>query len=322
MPDLTINGEPCSGLRLVVTGATGLLGWALVREALGRYQLWGLARHPEAAPLPCQTQAVDLVDEASVARILETIVPDVVIHLAALTSVDLCETDPATAATVNVEGTRNLLRALGRHTCRFILISTDSVFDGTRGDYAEDDPAVPLNVYGRTKLEAEEAVLVARSDALVVRTVFYGWNILPKESLAEWLLNRLRAGREVPGFLDVRFSPLLTNHLARLLLDLVPTSATGLLHVASSEGCSKYEFARRLATTFGFSPSRVVPTTSETIRLVAPRPKNITLAVERARAILGRPLPGVTEGLCEFLALESTMRGSGLAASADRGSTL
>ena len=84
MPGLTMNGEPCSGSRLVVTGATGLLGWALVHEALGRYQIWGLARHPEAAPLPCRTQAVDLVDETSVAKILEAIAPDVVICFARL----------------------------------------------------------------------------------------------------------------------------------------------------------------------------------------------------------------------------------------------
>ena len=301
--------ESCAGGRLAVVGATGLLGWALVHEALARYQVWGLARHPELVAGSCQTEAVDVLDGGSLDRLLERIAPDVVIHCAALTSVDLCEREPGMAEAINVQGTRNVLRAIGGHSCKFVLISTDAVFDGVRGEYTETDTPAPVNVYGRTKLEAEEVTLAARPDALVVRTAFYGWNILPKESLGEWMVNRLRAGREVPGFRDVRFSPLVAHQLARLLLDLASTPAAGCLHLGSSEGCSKYEFARRLAITFGCPPQLVVPVMSEAAGLVAPRPKDVTLSVSRAAGLLSRPLPGISEGLSEFLQSEPALRG-------------
>jgi dTDP-4-dehydrorhamnose reductase len=211
-----------------------------------------------------------------------------------------CEADPSAAFAVNVEGTRHLLRALEGRACHFIFVSTDSVFDGTRGDYEESDPALPLHVYGRTKLEAEHLVLSLREDGLVVRTVFYGWNVLPKASLAEWILGNLRAGKAVPGFRDRRFSPILTDHLAALLLDLAPARVAGLLHVAGSESCSKYEFARRLARAFDFPDHLVLPTDADAVPQRPPRPRDTTLSVARAAAILRRQLPDVEEGLSRF----------------------
>ena len=214
--------------------------------------------------------------------------PNVVIHAAALSSVDTCETNPQLARRVNVEATQNLLRVLQGHKCRFVFISTDSVFDGTRGSYAEDDVAAPVNVYGRTKLEAEEATLVSRSDSLVIRTAFYGRNLLPRESLSEWILNRLRLGHSVRGFLDAHFSPLLSTHLARLLLLAASRSVTGVLHLASSQGCSKYQFARELAAAAGFDPDRVLQANLESAALVAPRPRDVTLKVTRATQVSRR----------------------------------
>lgn len=305
MARITVADKP----RLLVTGATGLLGWALVQEALGRYRTWGLARHVGTVSLPCQTQSVDLVDGPATAKAIGDIKPQVVIHAAALASVDQCERNPDMATLVNVEATQNLLQALHGQPCRFVLISTDSVFDGDRGNYAEHDPTVPLHAYARTKLQAEEAVRRARPDALIVRTVFYGWNLVARESLAEWIVNRLRDGREVPGFVDARFSPLLTTHLAQVLFELIRADISGILHVAGSESCSKFEFARHLAVLLGYPPARVVPTTIRDVYLSAPRPLNTSLSVNRATAILGRPLPGLLEGLRDFVALESAMKG-------------
>jgi len=227
--------------------------------------------------------------------------------------VDQCESDPSMATAVNVGGTKCLLKALHGHACRFVFVSTDSVFDGTRGDYTEDDSPTPLHVYGRTKLAAEHAVLADRRDALVTRTAFYGWNVLPKESLGEWILSRLRGGESVSGFTDLLFSPLLADQLARLIYGLVGTGAAGVLHVASADGCSKFEFASRLAATFGFPPGRVMPSTCEMGRLAAPRPRNVTLNSGRAAALLGRSLPSIEEGLREFLKLEPVVKRTSLA---------
>lgn len=304
--------------RLLVTGVTGLLGSALMREALSSYDVWGWARRPHATPLSCRFEAVDLLDEAAARRAAEAARPDVVIHAAALTSVDECESDPSAATAANVGGTRHLLEALRGHACRFVFISTDSVFDGAKGGYTEEDTPAPLHVYGRTKLAAERSVLAERPDALVIRTAFYGWNALRKASLAEWILGRLRAGDIVPGFTDLRFSPLLADHLAGLLLTLAGSNPSGVLHLASADGCSKFDFAVRLAAIFGFPPERVVPALGGASGLAAARPRDVTLNAGRAAAILGWPLPSVEEGLQEFLRLEPIVRPGALAA-ASRG---
>lgn len=288
--------------KLLLTGATGLLGYALLRETHGRYAVTGLARHPESITTPCPMEAADLQDADKLQSIVQKIAPDIVIHAAAMTSVDQCEKNPELAHAVNVGGTQNLLKALQGRRARFIFISTDSVFDGTRGNYSEEDSASPLHVYGRTKLQAEETVLRARSDALVIRTAFYGWNVLPQTSLAEWILTDLKMGRKFRGFTDVFFSPLLSDHLAQAILQLAAASEKGILHVAGRESCSKYQFARQLAVTFGFDSDCILPVTSTLVQLQVRRPKNVSLCIERAGAVLGRPLPNVLEGLTALAA--------------------
>ncbi len=295
--------------KLLITGVTGLLGNTLAANAMERYEIHGVARHPEKTQLACATHAIDLLDERRVAALMEQLNPQVVVHAAAMTSVDQCEKNPEMAHAVNVMATHHLLKALRDRPCRLIFISTDSVFDGIRGNYSEEDTPAPLHVYGRTKLEAEKAVLQARSDALVIRTAFYGWNVLPQSSLAEWMLSDLRMGKKFFGFTDVFFSPLLSDHLAQAIIRLAAAPTNGILHVAGRESCSKYQFARQLAVTFGFDPSAIVPVTSETVQRVR-RPKNVSLCVERAGAILGRPLPNLMEGLTAFAAEGAVPRGT------------
>ncbi len=295
-----MNSRP---LKLLITGATGLLGHALVQEACKRYAVTGLARHPGSTLNPCPMEAADLQDADKLRSIVRKIAPDIVIHAAAMVSVDQCQKDPDTAYAVNVEGTRNLLRSLEGSSCRFLFISTDSVFDGRTGDYREEDAVNPIHIYGKSKLEAEKLTLQNRPDALVVRTSFYGSLSAPgrrSQNLAESILSRLKEGREVFGFTDLLFCPIPTTLLAAILLELVKKPASGILHVAGSQGCSKYEFARQLAAAFGFPVHLVVPATSDAAGLTTPRPRNATLNTEKAARLLGRPLPNLQEGLQAF----------------------
>lgn len=287
--------------RVLITGVTGLLGNSLAREVRHYGQVYGLARHIRLGQLPGTMFTTDLLDPTSLKNIINEISPDLVIHTAALSSVDTCESDPVLAERANVDATRNLLKILPKHGCRFVLISTDAVFDGKFGNYAEDAVPAPINVYGQTKLRAEQETLSSRPDSLVIRTAFYGRNLLPKESLSEWILNRLRSGRRVPGFMDVRFSPLFTVHLARLIVVAASKTVTGVLHLASSESCSKYQFAQSLALAAGFDEERVYPVTLESAGLRAPRPRDLSLQSVYAAKVLGEPLPSVSDGVAAFV---------------------
>jgi dTDP-4-dehydrorhamnose reductase len=275
---------------ILITGAGGLLGANLMAD----YAELGL-------PVSGIDRSVcDLTDAARTTRVVREIEPSCIIHAAALTQVDWCESHPEETWRANVEASRTLAQIAQRIGASMVYISTDSVFDGARGYYGEADEPRPLNVYARSKLAGELAVLAEAPDALIVRTVIYGWNLRPKHSFAEWILSHLKAGSEVPGFDDAIFSPILVNDLGRLLLALLERRAAGVCHVAAAEAWTKFEFARAVAKTFGFDPAQVRWASLRSAAMIAPRPLNTSLDTSYASRLLGMALPGVWPGLARF----------------------
>jgi dTDP-4-dehydrorhamnose reductase len=290
---------------ILVTGASGLLGVALVTQACdaGR-EVAGIC-HQHVLQIPgAPMHCLDLRDGEAAGRLLERLRPRSVIHCAAATNVDWCEKFPAEAEVLNVAASRALAEAAARVNAKFLYISTDSVFDGSRGEYREDDSALPVNAYARSKLRAEQEVKRAHPDATVARVTIYGWNAQPKCSLAEWILAGLRNGKPVPGFTDVHFSPILANDLAEVLLAMLDCNMSGIYHVVGAERCSKYEFARSLAAEFGLDQNLVKPTLLREARMPAPRPLDISLDTAKISQALGRKMPNVTAGLRKFRTLE------------------
>jgi len=295
------TGTRAAHARMLVTGASGLLGPAVMEAALARgHRVCGVCHlHPVRIPGVEMTIA-DLARFDNVRRVFDWAAPDCVVHCAAAAGVDWCEDHPDQARQINADMAGLVADAAAAGRARFVQISTDSVFCGDRGGYAETDPPAPVNVYAQTKLNGERAVLERLPSALVVRTSIYGWNIRSKKSLAEWILAALERQEEVPGFTDVRFSPILVGDLADLILDAVGKRLTGLYHITGGEACSKYEFARTLAEVFGFDVSRVQPRRIEDAPLRAPRPKDISLDTRKAARDLGRSMPGVRDGVLRF----------------------
>ena len=289
---------------ILVTGASGLLGASLVSlaQARGREVVGLYHRHPIYME-GVEMRAVDLADQTETQRIFHELRPAAVVHCAAATDVDWCEEHPDEAYRVNVMIPAMIAGIAARRNARMLFISTDSVFDGARGNYAETDVPSPLNVYASTKLQGEREVLRRCPEATVARVNLYGWNAQNKESLAEWILAQLILGHIVPAFSDVVFCPVLANDLAELILDLLDRNVPGLYHVAGSEPISKFEFARRVASTFGFDPDQVVPTRVSDAKLKAQRPRNTSLNTEKVSAALGRATPDVETGLRRFAQL-------------------
>ncbi len=286
---------------ILVTGAGGLLGANLVAELVrrglkvtGTSERW-LPRFDGAGLVFC-----DLTSPGAARSLIEDCRPTTIVHCAALANVDACEADPELAWRVNVEMPKQLAVLAAERGAQFVYISTDSVFDGKRGSYAEEDAVGPLNTYARSKLRGESAVQEAFPEALVLRTNIYGWNMQRKVSLAEWILSRLEGGVEVPGFDDVIFCPTLVNDLGDLILEMLDRKLTGLFHAVGSEACSKYEFALRLAKIFGADCSLVRRASVDTAALSAPRPKNTSLNVDRQVRAVGWRTPTVDKGLVLF----------------------
>jgi len=292
---------------ILVTGASGLLGASLVslaqeqgREVVGIYH-----RNPVHIG-GARLLAADLADQAETCRIFQELRPSCVVHCAAATDVDWCEEHPDEAHRVNVMVPAVIAGISSRSDTRLLYISTDSVFDGERGNYAETDKPGPVNVYAKTKLQGEREVLRQHPTASIARVNLYGWNAQNKESLAEWVLKQLTLGSVVPGFSDVVFCPILANDLADIMLALLDQNLAGLYHVVGSEPVSKYEFARRVASTFGFHPGQVVPTRMADAGLKARRPQDTSLNTGKICAALGRPMPDVEAGLRRFAQLRAS----------------
>jgi dTDP-4-dehydrorhamnose reductase len=248
-------------------------------------------------------RAIDLTDSNVTRKFIADLRPTAMIHCAAATNVDWCEENPDQAGAINVGASALLAQLAKEINARFIHVSTDSIFNGEKGNYSEPDEPSPLNVYAQTKLRAEREVLQYCPAALIARVNFYGWNVQKKLSLAEWVLDQLIKGNSVPGFTDVFFCPMLANDLAETVLTMLDRELTGIYNVVGSERISKHDFAARLATLFGFDFARVVPTSIADAPLRAPRPRDTSLTTGKISAALGRPMPDVATGLKRFKAL-------------------
>lgn len=291
--------------KLLITGCNGMLGANAVHHAARRFRVVASSRSaPVTSAAGVETLVLDITDPRRVAEGVAAVRPEVILHCAAETRVDFCEEHPEVAMRVNADGTRHLARAAAAFGATVVYLSSDSMFDGQRGGYSEDDASSPINVYSKAKLAGEGALRQEGPRHLIVRTNMYGWNMVRKESLAEWVLGRLRRGDVVPGFCDVVFAPLLVNDLADILCDMIEQSIQGTYHVCARDHVSKFDFARRIAQVFGLDPDLVHPSRVDESTLRAPRPRITYLDVSAVEATLGRPMPTVEEGLRRFRRLE------------------
>jgi len=272
--------------RWFVTGAGGQLATAFERVLEGEVFL-------------AREAALDIRDADALGAAVRAFGPDVVLHTAAYTDVDGAETDAATAEAVNVEGTRNVVRAVrGSHT-PVVFFSTDYVFDGAKGrPYVETDLAAPLNVYGRTKLAGEEIVL-GWVRGMVIRTAW-----LFSETGHNFVKSILAAGREKakvgePLLVvdDQVGSPTYAGHLAAAVDEALRRGVgPGLYHMAGSGYCSWHELAREVATLAGIAVDVEPITTAESGR-PAKRPAFSALASERPIPRLPHWAEGVAEAV-------------------------
>lgn len=286
--------------RLLVTGANGLLG-ANAGRNLGRASnaitSIGLNRSQAATAHFDETVRGDLTDLDSLRGAVDKVRPDVVLHAGALASHEACESDPKLARLMNVEATRTLTSSARTAGASFVYISTDAVFDGERGGYSEANTPSPFSVYGRTKLEGEFAALSEHPESLVICTNFFGWSPGGTRSILKFVVNSLQAGTSVNGFTDFSVTSIYVQHLLQALHELVMHDHTGLVHLASRDSLTKFEFGIDVADVFGLDTGLISPSTSSAVGLQTSQARNLSLNVTLCESLLGRSLPSQHEGL-------------------------
>ena len=287
-------------MKLLITGASGLLGINLALEAAREHEVIGVDRG-KLKSAPFQVLKADILNTDEINSILDWTNPDWFINCAALANLEKCEADPLQARILNTDLPGELAIACAKRNIPFVHLSTDSVFDGTKeGIYTEEDEPSPPGVYSKTKLDGERAVQQVNPQAIIARVNFYGWSLGAKRSLSEFFVNNLSEGKNVNGFTDVIFCPMWVNHLSRTLIEMLEKNLSGLYHVVGAQAMSKYQFGVEVARTFGLRESLISPQSVEMSSLTAKRSHNLWLSVHKLSTDLGRAIPEFSTGLDGF----------------------
>jgi len=234
-----------------------MLGSSLCRLYNNKHKVYAFHRDKVSLSSCTADYSLDLMDSNQLDAQFSQIKPDLVIHCAGLTSIDVCEKEPTLAHEANVTVTENVARICSNET-KLVYISTDQVY-GKASDHSEINTVLqPVNQYGKTKLQGEQKVKELCTDHLIIRTNIFGWNVKPERmSSAEWIYRSLKKGKEITLFTDYTFSPVYTEYLGDIVMQLFEMGFTGIINVGSPSPCSKHDFGMRLAGEFGLNSSRI-----------------------------------------------------------------
>jgi dTDP-4-dehydrorhamnose reductase len=241
---------------------------------------------------------LDITNKGDVKSLVSSYRPDVIINTAAMSHVDACEHHKEIAWKINVTGVEHLVEVARRLDAQLIHLSTDYVFDGAHGPYAETDRPHPINYYGRTKLAGENAVLAGLDCFAIVRTiVLYGNGIGVKENFALWVINSLKAGKAIRCATDQIGNPTFVGDLAGAIIQIVDRASTGIYHLCGPETASRYDFSLRIAAMFNLDADLIRPVASAELGQDAPRPLRTGFRIEKACNDLGFHPLSINEGL-------------------------
>jgi dTDP-4-dehydrorhamnose reductase len=294
--------------KLLVMGASGLLGSKLMAQAATKYAVSGSYNPEVDGKSSWRLEPLDIGSKEEVERLFDKSRPDIAILCAAMTNVDACETKPLIANRVNATGPELVARSCKKSEVKLIHISTDYVFDGAKmRRYTEEDIPRPLSVYGSSKLAGERAVLSTLPNAVVARpAVLYGWNPLEdKDNFVTWVIKKMRKGEKTTLFEDQWISPTFADDLAKTLLELAERDLKGIWHVSGPDCLDRPTCGRMIAKAFGLDEGLVVPAPSSSVSLPAKRPKYSCLDVTKVEKLLGRKTMSFEDGLKSMKAQES-----------------
>jgi dTDP-4-dehydrorhamnose reductase len=275
--------------KLLITGASGFLGWHLGRIAAQNWEIYG-THYSRPADIPGTALRVNLCNAGEVETLLQELQPDAVIHLAAEANLNRCQTDPATSHVMNVVVSRQIADWCGDRSIPFVFSSTDQVFDGTQPPYSESDSVSPINHYGEQKAKAEVEILTCYPKAAVCRMPLMFGNVpSTASSFLQPFIQTLRQGKELRLFQDEIRTPVSGTAAARGLL-LALEQVEGLIHLGGREAISRLEFGCLMAEVLDLPVEGIKACYQRDVPMAAPRPGNVSLDSAKAFALGYAPL--------------------------------
>jgi len=293
-------------MNVLVTGANGFLGYYLIRRLLEKdFDVIATGKGVCRLPFTDHSRFVyaemDFTDPYSVHDVFQKYHPAIVIHGGAITKPDECELNQWQAYLVNVEGTVTVLLNAAENKSYFIFLSTDFIFDGQKGMYKEMDTPNPVNYYGKTKLEAEEAVKEYEYDWAIVRTVLvYGKPILSRSNILTIVKEKLEKGETYNVLDDQVRTPTYVEDLAKGILQLMENRAKGVYHLSGKDVMTPYQMACKTADHLGLDKKLIRRVTASDFSQPARRPLLTGFDISKARAELGFEPVSFAEGLTKM----------------------
>ena len=285
-------------LKLLIIGGSGLVGSTLIQYVPANYDIHITINQNKINSDRVSMSRIDLLqDRSAITNLIEELSPDVVINTAALSNVDLCETNPKLADLFHVDITNDVCLACSKTDSKLVHFSTDAVFDGKLArKYTEDDIPNPVNYYGKTRLIAEKIVLDSSENNVILRTaVIYGWHM--RSRFTNWIIQSLQENKIVDPFTDQYNTPTLVDDLAKAILKIIEMDVSGLYHAVGKTCLSRYEFALLLANKFGLNRNLIQPVTCQQKKQDAPRPPRSCLDGSKLEKTIGYKFCDVNTGI-------------------------
>lgn len=286
--------------KLMVTGSCGFVAGSVISQALTSWDVHAIdQKHSNAKDKSYSSYLIDLSDTNRLQSLFSQIKPDVVIHTAALANIDFCQNNREMAEKINVGVTQSLATLCETFATKLLFCSTDSIFDGKKGYYTEEDKPGPVNFYAKTKVSAEKIIRETCKNAVITRLgLVMGMPVMGSgNSFLAKTFASLKAGQKVQFPQNEIRTPIDVITLGRALLELAKNNFTGTIHLAGNDRLDRYDMACRIAEKLGYSTNLVVPTNSNSMHGRAPRPNDASLDNSKAKDILTTPMVGLMEGL-------------------------
>lgn len=287
-------------MKFLVTGSAGLVGRQVVKD-LSEYGDNVFSSYSNSKPESGIVTYLDLQNVENIPPVISDIKPDVIIHLAAMTNVDQCETDKDMAMKINSKSTAVLAEQSEKHNAFLVYVSTDYVFDGEQGMKKESDIPNPIGYYGRSKLEGEIAVRNMSSNWCIARTSTPFGMHPTKKTFPLFIAENLLAKKETMVITDQYTSPTYVPNLSKMLIEISSRKIQGIIHLAGSTRISRYDMALLVSEKLGLDTNLLKPAKMKDMNWKAKRPQDSSLDVSKASSILTEKPMSVHQGLDLFI---------------------
>ena len=283
--------------KILITGGGGLLGQHFVDKLIDEFNILAIdiAVNPFDPHQNLEYIKKDLTKFDTVKPVIDDFAPELVFNCAGTTDVDACEQNRKQAYTLNVGLVENLLTTKAE---KLIHFSSDYVFNGENGPYAEEDPTGPINYHGETKLKSETVLAESGREHIIIRTnVLFGTGRNIRHNFITGLIDNLQKGKKLHIVTDQFNNPIHAGNLAEAAIEAARSDFNGILHVGGADYLSRYEIALKTAKHFNLDQGLIRPTTTKKLNQKAKRPPKGGLKIDKARKILKTRLLPFDEAL-------------------------